>query len=83
MIDWGTNYSSPYIFYRTFYIAHNDNNFKEDENMAGIKRKEWVSVKRKHQIQVLHSEGYSNARISEITGLPEAVIARILDVTRS
>ena len=51
--------------------------------MAGIKRKEWVSVKRKHKIQVLHSEGYSNAKISEITGLPEAVIARILDVTRS
>ena len=53
--------------------------------MAGYKKKDWdyVSTNRKHQIQVLHSEGYSNARISEITGLPEAVIARVLDVTRS
>lgn len=51
--------------------------------MAVKKKKDLVGVDSRHIINILHSEGYSNAKISEITGLPEAVIARVLDVTRS
>ena len=42
--------------------------------------KEVIATSKKHKVQVMHANGYSNAHIAETLGLSEAAVAQILCV---